>query len=173
VANGGSDDNIEELFFFSSLLTEELKLRNMPITGSLEEHREALRNQLVFEEKLHLLKLAVERSEHGKAAALMLIEQAIPCIMHLESRVGEKILTMLLSIGAKLYQERRSAGNIAEYIAQVERIVSTRILGTQWRPKQWRVPIKENCQEIASVSLSNTTLSPPLVHLDAKNWFQY
>jgi len=156
VANGGSDDNIEELFFFSSLLTEELKLRNMPITGSLEERREALRNQLVFEEKLHLLKLAVERSEHGKAAALMLIEQAIPCIMHLENRVGEKILTMLLSTGAKLYQERRSAGNIAEYIAQVERIVSTRILGTQWRPKQWRVPIKENCQEIASVSLSNT-----------------
>ncbi len=95
-------------------------------------------------------------SEIGKVAALLLIKQAIPCIMHLENRVGGKILTTLLSIGANLYQQRRAASNIDDFIAQVESIASTVILGMEWRPKQWRVPTKENSQEIASVSLTNS-----------------
>jgi hypothetical protein len=75
-------------------------------------------------------------SEIGKVAALLLIKQAIPCIMHLENRVGGKILTTLLSIGANLYQQRRAASNINDFIAQVESIASTVILCTEWRPKQ-------------------------------------
>jgi hypothetical protein len=90
--------------------------------------------------------------------------------MHLENRVGGKILTTLLSIGANLYQQRRAASNIDDFIAQVESIASTVILCTEWRPKQWRVPTKENNQEIASVSLSNSktgtfmTLLEPLIN---------
>jgi hypothetical protein len=85
ISSGSNDDDIDALFYFSSLVTEELKLRNMPIIGSLEERREALRNQLVLEEKLLLIKQAIDRSELGKAAALLLIKQAIPCIMHMEN----------------------------------------------------------------------------------------
>jgi len=156
VPSGTGDDDIDALFLFSSLVTDELKLCNMPFSGTLEEHREALKQQLVLEEKLILIKQAIDRSEIGKAAALLLIKQAIPCIMHSENRVGEKILAMLLSIGANLYQQRRAASNINDFIAQVESIASTVILGTEWRPKQWRVPTKENSQEIASVSLTNS-----------------
>jgi len=99
----------------------------------------------------------------------MLIKQAIPCIMHLENRVGEKILTMLLFIAEELYQRRRIASSIEDYIKEVERIASRVILGTEWRPKQWRMTLKENDQEVASVSLSNTkmrafmTLLQPLI----------
>jgi hypothetical protein len=170
VPSGTGDDDIDALFLFSSLVTDELKLCNMPFSGTLEEHREALKQQLVLEEKLILIKQAIDRSEIGKAAALLLIKQAIPCIMHSENRVGEKILAMLLSIGANLYQQRRAASNINDFIAQVESIASTVILGTEWRPKQWRVPTKENSQEIASVSLSNSktctsmTLLEPLIN---------
>jgi hypothetical protein len=45
---------------------------------------------MMVEERLKLRLLAVQQSEEGREAALMLIEQAIPCIMHLENRSGEK-----------------------------------------------------------------------------------
>jgi hypothetical protein len=155
IASGNSDEDMSALCFFSSLVTEELKLHNMPLTGSLEEHRDALRCQLLVEEMLQLIKQAIDCSELGKAAALILIKQAIPCIMHLENQVEEKILTILLSIGANLYQRRRATSSIQNYIEEVERIASRVILGTEWRPNQWRVPLTEN-QELASISLSNT-----------------
>jgi hypothetical protein len=88
---------------------------------------------------------------------MMLIHQAIPCIMHLENRSGEKILTMLLSIGAEIYQRRRAGASLDGYVQEVQRIVQTVILGTEWRPKQWRAPMKEKGNEIGKVSLSNST----------------
>jgi hypothetical protein len=33
-------------------------------------------------------------------------------------------------------------------------IVAQQILGTQWQPKQWQLPMKEGDKEIALVSLS-------------------
>jgi hypothetical protein len=48
-----------------------------------------LKQHLVVEQQLHIISQAVLRGQLGKEAALMLIEQAIPCVMHLENRVGE------------------------------------------------------------------------------------
>lgn len=87
----------------------------------------------------------------------MLIKQAIPCIMHLENCSGEKILTMLVVIGAERYQLRRLGAFLDDYVMHVELIVRTQILGMQWRPKQWRVPMKESGDEIGKISLSNST----------------
>jgi hypothetical protein len=158
-APSGEESNaeIEKLFFFNTLVTEELTLRNMPIDGTLGERRERLRKQLLVEERIILMQLAVQRSEMGREAAMMLIQQAIPCIMHLENRSGEKILTMLLSIGAETYQKRQVGAALKMYLEQVQQIVRTVILGTPWRPKQWKVPLTEDGDEIGKVSLSNST----------------
>lgn len=59
---------------------------------------------------------------------------------------------------------------LKDYIKEVENIVSKQILGTQWRPNQWKVPMKEGGEELSSVSLSNTktrtfmTSLDPLIH---------
>jgi hypothetical protein len=152
-----TDADMEQVFYFNTLLNEELQLRNMPLDGTLGERRERLKNQLAQEERILLMQKAIERSEQGKEAALMLIHQAIPCIMHLENRSGEKILTMLLSVGADHYQRHRGGASLDGYVKEVQRIVQTIILGTEWRPKQWRVPMKEKGDEIGKVSLSNST----------------
>ncbi len=55
VPSGTGDDDIDALFLFSSLVTDEMKLCNMPFSGTLEELREALKQQLVLEEKLILI----------------------------------------------------------------------------------------------------------------------
>jgi hypothetical protein len=130
-----SDAEIEKLFFFNTLVTEELTLHNMPIKGTLGERRERLRKQLLVEERIIFMQLAVQRREMGREAAMMLIQQAIPCIMHLENRSGEKILTMLLSIRAEMYQKRQVGAALKMYLEQVQQIVRTVILGMPWRPK--------------------------------------
>jgi hypothetical protein len=61
---------------------------------------------LKLELQLELISQAIKRGDEGKEAALILILQAIPCIMHLENRVGEKLITVLLSLGAEMVQKR-------------------------------------------------------------------
>jgi hypothetical protein len=80
-----TDADMEQVFYFNTLLNEELQLQNMPLDGTLGEHRERLKNQLAQEQRILLMQKAIERSEQGKEAALMLIHKAIPCIMHLEN----------------------------------------------------------------------------------------
>jgi len=139
-------------------LTDELKLRNSSVQGSLGECRERLKRQLIVEERLQLILLAIQCSGMGKEAAMMLIIQAIPCILHLENRVGEKILTMLLAIGTEVvFQKHRLGSSLKLHIEHVENIVCRNILGTECRSKQWRVPMKEGAEEVGNVLLSNST----------------
>jgi hypothetical protein len=42
----------------------------------------------------------MQRTNEGKEAVLILIKQIVPCIMHTKNRVGQKIITVVISIGA-------------------------------------------------------------------------
>jgi hypothetical protein len=86
--------------FFSNLLTFELHLQRLPVIGSIEERQAHLNELLKVEQQLDIISQAISRGEEGKEAALMLISQATPCIMHLENRVGGKIIMVLLAMAA-------------------------------------------------------------------------
>jgi hypothetical protein len=90
----------------------------------------------------------------GKEAAI-LIHQAIPCIMHLENRCGEKLLNILLAQAAAKYQQGRVGLSLEGFVMPVQQIIQQQILGTQRRPKQWRVPLSMDKKEIAKVGMSN------------------
>ena len=68
---------------------------------------------------------------------MILIEQAIPCILHMENRVGEKILKLLLIDGANKRDSDKSA--LSKMIDEVNKVVNTQILGTQRRKSNWTV----------------------------------
>jgi hypothetical protein len=121
---------------FNTLINEELRLRRMDLHGTLQEKRLRLRGHLLVEQRLASIRAAIKRSRLGKEAALILIKQAIPCIMHLENRVGEKLLSLLLSQGAIRYQKDRNCSSLDGYVQAVQNIVCTQILGTRRRPKQ-------------------------------------
>lgn len=140
---------------FSNLLTAELRLRKLSILGTLDVRRNRLRDVLKVELRLELVMQAIDRGEEGKEAALLLISQAIPCIMHLENRVGEKIITVLLSLGAELFQRRRTK-SLAVFASSIMRVVNTRVLGTLTRPKQWKMLLSKNNEAVLKVSLSNS-----------------
>jgi RecA/RadA recombinase len=80
-------------------ITQELRLRNLELHGTLDDRREKLLNSLYMEQKYALIQCVLSRSEGAASAMKHLIEDAIPCGHHMENRVGEKILQMLLSKG--------------------------------------------------------------------------
>jgi hypothetical protein len=141
--------------FFSNLLTSELRMRKLQTHGTLEERRSRLKQFLMVEEKLQMIVQAISRGQEGKEAAMILIMQAIPCIMHLENRVGEKLITVLLAMGAERFHEERGIRSLRRFIAAVNHVVNTRILGTLIRPKQWKVPVNDAGDAVTKVSLSN------------------
>jgi hypothetical protein len=81
-----SDVNHElDIIFFSTLVNRELRLRQLPHGGNLEERRSRLRSHLLIEQRLARLREAILRTQEGKEAALILIKQVVPCIMHTEN----------------------------------------------------------------------------------------
>jgi len=107
IPNGDNAANLAEAqCFFSNLVTAELRLHRLPLFGGVEERHIRLKRLLIVEQKIDMISQAILRGEEGKEKTMMLISQAIPCIMHRENRVGEKLVTVLLAMAAIKYQQR-------------------------------------------------------------------
>jgi len=139
---------------FSSLVAVELWLHKVSLQGSLEDQKQHLKQYLTVEDKLERIQKSIDCGKEGKKAAQVLISKVIPCIMHLENRVGEKLITVLLACGGEQYQKRNTKG-LLYFAAQVQSIVNTHILGTMSRPKQWKMLLGEKNDTVLKVSLSN------------------
>jgi hypothetical protein len=161
IPNGSTNDEVMQArLYFNQLLMSELRLRRLPLHGNLEERQGRLRQYLMVEQQLKLISEAVARGVIRKDAALMLIEQAIPCIMHLENRVGEKLITVLLAMGAERFQRQRGVKSPSRYAVNIQHVANTRILGSAACPKQWKVPLNDSGDSINKVSFSNKKNAP-------------
>ena len=149
------ESELEERAAFGTLVMEELRLRQLSLSGNFEERRARLKEVLALEQTIKLMQRAVQRNSEGKEAALLLIKQVPPCIMHLENRIGEKIITMLIGYGAMRYQQRNTISTLKHYAKNIEEVVNTKILGTVHRPKQWKMTLSKDSKDIGPVSLSN------------------
>jgi hypothetical protein len=149
-----SQESASAAMHFSNLVMAELRLRKLSIHGNLEDRRQRLKLFLVVEVQIERILQSISRGDEGKEAALVLISQTIPCIMHLENRAGEKLITVLLALGADLYQKRHTRG-LLNLASSVQRIVNTRILGTLIHPKQWKMLLGKKNDSVLKVSLSN------------------
>jgi hypothetical protein len=85
------------------------------------------------------------------------MKQPVPCILHTENWMSEKIIVHLLDLLAKIYQALNRCQTLNDWSAAVEYVVNTRVLGSELRPKQWRVPPSQNCTEVTRITLSNKT----------------
>lgn len=135
-----SPTNQQETNKYSKYLNEDLKLLGLTCFGSLAQRRSRLLIALQTCERFKEAQEGHEASEY--AGAMIMVRQAVPCILHLENRCGEKIIKMLLmdsiQLTTKLDKEE------VELINRVEHIVNTRILGQPHRPSNWKVPVSKN-----------------------------
>jgi hypothetical protein len=104
-----------EVTKFKQLLKEELKLRyksdraayQASLEGSFNDRRHRLKALIDEENRIHLARETLQKSESVRSIAekVVLAEEAVPCILHLEMRINEKVFWTLLSLGIDRYQE--------------------------------------------------------------------
>ena len=85
---------------YSTNLTEDLALRDLSLKGSLVQRQAWLFLQHVSEWTYHDASKTVKKFGQGNAnSALVMMMDLVPCILHMEIRLGIKILTMCLKDG--------------------------------------------------------------------------
>ena len=95
-----------------------------------------------------------ERALSNEPASIML-EQALPCSLHMENRVGEKLTKMLLlnALEERQFLEKQE---LELFLVNFETIVNTQILGSFRKPSQWKVPrAKDSANIIGEINLDN------------------
>jgi hypothetical protein len=80
-------------------LANDLTIQNLETAGRINEMQERLKRTLCLEYVLKEIEGDIAHGTISQCSALYLIINAIPCILHLENRVGLKIFTRLLRIG--------------------------------------------------------------------------
>jgi hypothetical protein len=154
----GSDDNKLK---YGELVTRELIIRDMSPLGTLTVKINALRKALCTEAKIRLL---VTKLKHGTPAegAMFLLIQAIPCILHMENRIGIKILTMLLVEGLSnakaglIYNEITAEGNrVKHFFRTVADIVNKQVLGSEDNSAEWECATDDKKKEIGTITMDN------------------
>ena len=124
---------------FSALVNEELKLRNMHTGGllraPLQLRRFTLRERLSLENKVIYLR---EQSQLTPEAAFILIDEAIPCVLHMRNRIGEKLMKEVVK---EAIAGCKSTGEVKELKEGIDELLNTKVWGTSDRKGQYSLPL--------------------------------
>ena len=140
----------------------------MRMDEDVEDWRELLRVCVASESKLALLYTMRKWKNEGilKVPLVHYVELLIPCILHLENRAGEKIITMILRKGLEIW-----SGPEKEYLKRIKHTFQTEVLGTATAPAHWSLPYegrKEEHIQIAHVSGRNEIVRVMITQIHVK-----
>ena len=139
---------------FLQLVDTEFKMRGLDQV-TLESHFirvkiASLKKSLLDGAKVAILRKSLHRVVDKSDKFLFPMEKAVPCILHMENRVSEKLITMCLLEGLA----HRNAGvGAKEYFKEVEEAVNNGVLHVE--NGNWKLPV--NGDTLSTVSLSNTS----------------
>ena len=158
---------------FLSNVFHDLVERNAELAGTWEQKVQRLRDFLIEEYRMVRLKRRFEHSELGKEDALFLLENAVPCSLHLENRVALKLLNMLFLRGwenackkllfPKINSKRK---RVAALASDMGGIFNRRILGTPENPMNWEFPLDKKTNELYDYSTGNGSCRRILEYYD-------
>ncbi|KAL7564496.1 hypothetical protein ACA910_017657 [Epithemia clementina (nom. ined.)] len=85
---------------YGRLVNHDLRIHRLDLGGSLETHQERLKTQHKAEYMFTKASNSLEdMSNSQKMAPMVMMMDLVPCILHLEIRVGLKFLTLVLKKG--------------------------------------------------------------------------
>jgi len=132
----GNDEKKKE---FANFIARECILRGIRIemSDNLEDWRSALRMSVAMENYVSFLEHVKHWNEQGleTVSLVQIIEFLIPCILHLENRVGEKIISCIVKKGLDLYD----LGAKEQFLGVLSRAFQTKVFGTESSPSQWKL----------------------------------
>jgi hypothetical protein len=121
----------------------------------------------VQEFTLKQLSQNIQRGQSFDAGTLYLLLDFVPCILHMENRVGLTIMRLLIQEGldhchkmprflARFGHNHHLAMRKA-YIDEVELYVNTKVMGSEERHTQWECTIedKNNYKKVGAICLDN------------------
>jgi len=115
------------------------------------------------EYSIHKLRIALQHGKKINTSNLFIsLHDAIPCILHLENRVGLKFFTMLLCAGlsnalsGNTFSVMTAQGlRFDAFFSSVNEIVNTIVIGTRFHPGQWDCPKDKAKKEVGIICLDN------------------
>jgi hypothetical protein len=129
----------------------------------LKECQDLLRKQLLYEWKYLAAMEGINHGESGHSEATFLLITCVPCILHLENRVGLKIIKLLLRNGltraqnGHLFEDVASENErIDRFFDQLHQLVNHRILGDDEGPSMFKCPYDPAKKIITEITMDNT-----------------
>ena len=148
----------EENSYFGSVV-HDLLIRGQPPgfrTTSLEAQAD-LRAIMVLEKTITRVEAEILFIENNAANSAYLTENACPCSLHLEMRIMLKLATTIIRDGLKraCYNSRTDLQAAKAYVARVESVLKTQILGKVGRPHSYTIPFVAKDRVISDLNMSN------------------
>jgi hypothetical protein len=152
--NGGMNDNCTDPYHVEfegrsvqsreihrKLMLNEYSMRNIvPDSTISAELRIQLTEILLIENTYSVLCKVL--AANSLEEAMIKLEKAIPCLLHLENRCSEAIISRLVHRGWELREESSEA--IKQYILSVERIMNEQFFGSPECKSSWKFPIEDD-----------------------------
>jgi hypothetical protein len=157
---------------FMARVANDLLLRNLQLTGDLSSMRETLKAALAKEFTLREIQEDLSWGTINLRSAFYLVINAIPCILHMENRVGLKILTRLLRLGLDNWvagvcgEGSCESVRMKNFIQKIEAICSTTIWGREDRPVTWRCPYDAEKKAVGKLCLDNVRTRSAIASLE-------
>ena len=152
---------------YAKLLTNDLLARDLEIRGTLEERQERLKASHVKEWTYHQATRVVRQfRDSKKATALVQMMDTVPCLLHMENRMGLKLLAMILKDGLENTKNEKLEWLTAEcestrcldFIASINKAVNRHLIGTEYLPGQWRVPFDTETNQLITICMDNVRI---------------
>ena len=154
----GKDEDV--IAAYNQFLMQELLLR-YPTRAfqygmlTLEERRECLKTEALIEHQVSMVRAMLGRKEAVAEVALIVVEQAMPCLLHCENRVNEKVFHTLIQTGILRYGDADGKKR-AEYVKALTEVMQTKVLGTVANPyTQWNLRFEKGKKTIEQENLTN------------------
>lgn len=124
------------------LFKAELLLRNLlhMMDRPTSEMQICLHEVLLVEKTYLALDYVVKAKSFEEA--MIRLEQALPCLLHLENRVSEAIIEHLLCRGLRLREG--NASSTSSFISAIEYAMNNEIFGSVGCPSLWKFPLNPN-----------------------------
>ena len=173
--------DIQDKLEYSRNVNHDLQLRKLSLVGPLSQRQERLRIQLISEWTYQQASLRVKQfgqpGNKDVSGALVMMMDAVPCLLHLENRMGIKILSMCLKSGLThtkndeqdwVKEDDRSSidRKCQAFVEKVEDVINSSILGTPMQPQQWILPYDRRKNLVGTITMDNVKIRKVIQEID-------
>jgi hypothetical protein len=112
---------------------------------------------MILETTVKRLEVEIAFIETNATIAAYLTENACPCSLHSEMQIMLKLTTTIIRDGLKraCYNSKHELQSAKAFVARVECVLKTKILGKVGRPHSYKIPFNPKDHVISDLNMSN------------------